>query len=129
MYSGPSAVISSGPMVTEWVYAHQIAGTLAELAVTHPDQFIADLAAVAAAKVTRLPLVTGQTRARRSRPRRRSSPTPPHIESGADGDRARRPPDFPREIWRMVSRSATLGFSRGLGASVNFWLPERGNRQ
>jgi hypothetical protein len=45
-------------MVTEWVYAHQIAGTLAELAVTHPDRLIADLAAIAAAKVTRLPLVT-----------------------------------------------------------------------
>jgi hypothetical protein len=55
---GDLAVI--GPMVTEWVYAHQIAGTLAELAVAHPDQLIADLAAVAAAKVTRLPLVTGQ---------------------------------------------------------------------
>ncbi len=49
-----------GPMVTEWVSAHQLAGTLAELAVAHPDQLVSDLAAVAAAKVTRLPLITGQ---------------------------------------------------------------------
>ena len=49
-----------GPMVTEWVNAHQLAGTLAELAVAHPDELVSDLAAVAAAKVTGLPLVTGQ---------------------------------------------------------------------
>jgi hypothetical protein len=49
-----------GPMVTVWVNAHQLAGTLAELAVAHPDGLVSDLAAVAAAKVTGLPLVTGQ---------------------------------------------------------------------
>ena len=49
-----------GPMVTQWVNAHQLAGTLAELAVAHPDELVSDLAAVAAAKVTGLPLVTGQ---------------------------------------------------------------------
>lgn len=49
-----------GPMVTVWVNAHQLAGTLAELAVAHPDELVSDLAAVAAAKVTGLPLVTGQ---------------------------------------------------------------------
>jgi hypothetical protein len=49
-----------GPMVTEWVNAHELAGTLAELAVAHPDELVSDLAAVAAAKVTGLPLVTGQ---------------------------------------------------------------------
>ena len=49
-----------GPMVTEWVNAHQLAGTLAELAAAHPDELVSDLAAVAAAKVTGLPLLTGQ---------------------------------------------------------------------
>ena len=49
-----------GPMVTQWVNAHQLAGTIAELAVAHPDELVSDLAAVAAAKVTGLPLVTGQ---------------------------------------------------------------------
>jgi hypothetical protein len=49
-----------GPMVTEWVATHRVAGTLAELAVAHPDQLTADLAAVAVARVLRLPLVTGQ---------------------------------------------------------------------
>lgn len=49
-----------GPMVTQWVNAHELAGTLAELAVAHPDELVSDLAAVAAAKVTGLPLVTGQ---------------------------------------------------------------------
>ena len=49
-----------GPMVSEWIGAHRIAGTIAELAVAHPDELVVDLAAVAAAKVTRLPLVTGQ---------------------------------------------------------------------
>lgn len=49
-----------GPMVSEWVGTHRIAGTLAELSALHPDELIADLAAVSAAKVTRLPLVTGQ---------------------------------------------------------------------
>ncbi|MGD9702808.1 MAG: hypothetical protein AB7Q42_05300 [Acidimicrobiia bacterium] len=56
-------------MVTEWVRAHLLAGTLAELTVAHPDQLVSDSAvvavvaavdAVAAAKVARLPLVTGQ---------------------------------------------------------------------
>ncbi len=55
---GDLAVI--GPMVTEWAFAHQFAGTLAELVVAHPEQLIAALAAVAAAKVLQLPLVTGQ---------------------------------------------------------------------
>ncbi len=48
-----------GPMVAEWVGAHTIAGTLAELAVDQPDEIIADLASVATAKATGLPLVTG----------------------------------------------------------------------
>ena len=55
---GDLAVI--GPMVSEWVGGNRIAGTLAELAVTHPGEIITDLAALAAAKVTRLPLITGQ---------------------------------------------------------------------
>ncbi len=55
---GDLAVI--GPMVSEWVGGHRFAGTLAELAVAHPEEIITDLAAIAAAKVTRLPLVTGQ---------------------------------------------------------------------
>lgn len=49
-----------GPMVSDWIAAHRIAGTIAELAAAHPDELIADLAAIAAAKITRLPLVTGQ---------------------------------------------------------------------
>jgi hypothetical protein len=49
-----------GPMVSEWVGAHRVAGTLAALAVTHPDELVTDLAAVATARVTGLPLVTGQ---------------------------------------------------------------------
>jgi hypothetical protein len=49
-----------GPMVSEWVGGHRLAGTLAELAVNHIDEVVTDLAAIAAAKVTRLPLVTGQ---------------------------------------------------------------------
>jgi hypothetical protein len=55
---GDLAVI--GPMISEWVGGHRFAGTLAELAVAHPDEVITDLAAIAAAKVTHLPLVTGQ---------------------------------------------------------------------
>jgi hypothetical protein len=55
---GDLAVI--GPMISEWVGGHRFAGTLAELAVAHPEEFVTDLAAIAAAKVTRLPLVTGQ---------------------------------------------------------------------
>jgi hypothetical protein len=55
---GDLAVI--GPMVSEWVGGHRFAGTLAELAVAYPDELITDLVAIAAAKVTRLPLVTGQ---------------------------------------------------------------------
>jgi hypothetical protein len=55
---GDLAVI--GPMISEWVGGHRFAGTLAELAVAHPDEVVTDLAAIAAAKVTRLPLVTGQ---------------------------------------------------------------------
>ena len=55
---GDLAII--GPMVSEWVGAHRFAGTLAELAVAHPDELITDLAALAAAKVTRIPLITGQ---------------------------------------------------------------------
>ena len=49
-----------GPMVSEWVGGHRVAGTLAKLAVAHSEELVTDLAAVAAAKVTRLPLVTGQ---------------------------------------------------------------------
>lgn len=49
-----------GPMVSEWVGAHKFASTLVDLAIEHPDEIVADLAAVAAAKTTRLPLVTGQ---------------------------------------------------------------------
>jgi hypothetical protein len=49
-----------GPMVTEWVGTPRVAGTLAELAVAHPEELIADLVSLAVAKVTRLPLVTGQ---------------------------------------------------------------------
>jgi hypothetical protein len=45
---------------SEWVPTHRIVGTTAELAVAHPDELVADLAAVATAKVLRLPLVTGQ---------------------------------------------------------------------
>ena len=56
---GDLAVI--GPMVSEWVAGNRIAGTLAELAVAHPGELITDLAAVAAARVTRLPLITGQS--------------------------------------------------------------------
>ena len=55
---GDLAVI--GPMVAEWVGGNRTAGTLAELAVAHPDEIITDLAAIAAAKATRLPLITGQ---------------------------------------------------------------------
>jgi hypothetical protein len=55
---GDLAVI--GPMISEWVGGHRFAGTLAELAVAHPDEVVTGLAAIAAAKVTRLPLVTGQ---------------------------------------------------------------------
>ena len=47
-------------MVFEWVPAHRVAGTLADLATRHPDELVSDLAAIAAAKVTGLPLVTGQ---------------------------------------------------------------------
>ena len=36
------------------------AGTLAELAVRNPDELITDLAALAVAKVARIPLITGQ---------------------------------------------------------------------
>ena len=49
-----------GPMVSEWVGAHRFASTLVELAIAHPEEIVADLAAIAAAKMTRLPLVTGQ---------------------------------------------------------------------
>ena len=56
---GDLAVI--GPMVSEWVAGNRIAGTLAELAVAHPGELITDLAAVASARVTRLPLITGQS--------------------------------------------------------------------
>jgi hypothetical protein len=49
-----------GPMVARWVPTHRLAGTLAELAVDHADEVVADLAAVAAAKTLNLPLVTGQ---------------------------------------------------------------------
>jgi hypothetical protein len=55
---GDLAVI--GPMVSEWVGGHRFAGTLAELAVSHPEELTTDLTAIAAAKATRLPLVTGQ---------------------------------------------------------------------
>jgi hypothetical protein len=48
-----------GPIVSQWIGAHRTAGTIAELAVRHPDELVTDLAAVAAAKVLRLPLVTG----------------------------------------------------------------------
>lgn len=48
-----------GPIVSEWIGANRTAGTIAELAVRHPDGLVTDLAAVAAAKVLRLPLVTG----------------------------------------------------------------------
>jgi len=48
-----------GPMVAEWVGANRTAGTIAELAVRHPDELVTDLAAVATAKVLGLPLVTG----------------------------------------------------------------------
>jgi hypothetical protein len=49
-----------GPMVSKWVGAHRVAGTLAELAVAHADELVTDLAAIATAKVAGLPLVTGQ---------------------------------------------------------------------
>jgi len=49
-----------GPMVAEWVGSTRVAGTLAELAVEHPDEIITDLAAVATAKAVGLPLITGQ---------------------------------------------------------------------
>lgn len=48
-----------GPMVFEWVGANRTAGTIAELAVRHPEELVTDLASIAAAKVLRLPLVTG----------------------------------------------------------------------
>lgn len=48
-----------GPIVTGWIGANRTAGTIAELAVAYPDELVTDLAAVAAAKVLRLPLVTG----------------------------------------------------------------------
>lgn len=48
-----------GPTVSQWIGADRTAGTIAELAVRHPDELVTDLAAVAAAKVLRLPLVTG----------------------------------------------------------------------
>jgi hypothetical protein len=48
-----------GPIVTEWIGANRVAGTIAELAVRHPDELVTDLAAVATARVLRLPLVTG----------------------------------------------------------------------
>jgi hypothetical protein len=48
-----------GPIVSEWVGANRTAGTIAELAVRYPDELVTDLAAVAAAKTLRLPLVTG----------------------------------------------------------------------
>jgi hypothetical protein len=48
-----------GPMVSQWIGANRTAGTIAELAVRHPDELVTDLAAVAAARVLRLPLVTG----------------------------------------------------------------------
>lgn len=47
-------------MVAEWVGAHRFASTLVDLAVAHPNEIVADLAAVATAKTTKLPLVTGQ---------------------------------------------------------------------
>jgi hypothetical protein len=50
-----------GPLVSEWVGANRVAGTLAELTPTHPDELATDLAAIAVAKVTGLPLVTGQS--------------------------------------------------------------------
>lgn len=49
-----------GPMVAEWVGAHRFASTLVDLAVAHPNEIVADLAAIATAKTTKLPLVTGQ---------------------------------------------------------------------
>ena len=49
-----------GPIVGEWVGSSRVAGTLARLAVDHPDELITDLAAIATAKATGLPLVTGQ---------------------------------------------------------------------
>jgi hypothetical protein len=48
-----------GPLVDQWVGANRTAGTIAELAVRHPDELVTDLAAIAAATVLRLPLVTG----------------------------------------------------------------------
>jgi hypothetical protein len=55
---GDLAVI--GPVVSEWLPAHLALIPLVELAIAHPEELIVDLTAVAAAKVTRLPLVTGQ---------------------------------------------------------------------
>lgn len=48
-----------GPSVTAWVGANRTATTIAELAARHPDELVTDLAAIAAAKALRLPLVTG----------------------------------------------------------------------
>ena len=55
---GDLAVI--GPMVSEWISAHVALTPLVDLAIAHPDQLIVDLTALAVAKVTHLPLVTGQ---------------------------------------------------------------------
>ena len=49
-----------GLTVEQWVGSNRVARTLCGLAGDNPDEMIADLAAVATAKVTRLPLVTGQ---------------------------------------------------------------------
>ncbi len=38
-----------GPMVSEWIGARRFASTLVELAIAHPDEIVADLAAIAAA--------------------------------------------------------------------------------
>jgi hypothetical protein len=48
-----------GAMVGEWIPTHRVAGSLADLVVSHPDELACDLAAMAAARSVGLPLVTG----------------------------------------------------------------------
>ena len=60
---GDLALISQ--IVAEWIGANHTAGTIAELAVLHPEELVTDLASIAVAKVLRLPLVTGHPRSLR----------------------------------------------------------------